>query len=171
MEIKYYRALKNVDRLSGVSKHRSYNILEHSYMVAILFKYFASKENVPYGFAEFDYILNHDLLESVSGDLSYEVKNISQLTKDSWHTIEKEVIHLHPSLSKYSDSNIKQNLSELQFKLFKACDLLDLWIFLIEERALGNYTRRVQEIIYRCEELIDGLGFKKINEFIKNYKA
>lgn len=171
-KINRLRSLKSIDRLSGVFKHRNYNLLEHSYMVATLFKEFASKENVPYTMAEFDLVLNHDLVESITGDLSYEVKNSSEATKQHWEEIEEEVITPHPKLSRYLDSYIKGHLTERQYLLLKTCDTLDLWIFLKEEVAMGNNTVRVHKIITTCEELFQkyASSFPAVNKFIKEYQ-
>lgn len=173
MEIKYYRALKNIDRLTGVTKHKNYNLLEHSYMVAILFKKFASIEDVPYTMVEFDLVMNHDIVESVTGDLSYEVKKATHKTEISWEIIEDEIIKIHPQLDHYSDKRIKSGLNERQYNLFKTCDTLDLWIFLKEEVALGNTTSRVMQIIGNCERLIAKYGseFKTITNLMQNYEV
>lgn len=170
MEIKYYRKMKNVDRLSGTAKHRSYNLLEHSYMVAMLFKHFASKENVAYTMAEFDLVLHHDILEVETGDLIYTVKNLNSETKECWGRIEELVIEKNFQLQRYSDENIKSGLSNLQYSLFKCCDLLDLWIFCKEEIALGNNTINMLIITERCVELI-GDKFKSIKKFMEGYEA
>jgi len=166
--IRYYRRLKSVDRMSGTMKHRPYNILEHQFMVAVLFRMFASKEDVAYDMQVFDLVLNHDFLESISGDIVQPTKNASNKTKLAWEIIERELVAIHPKLERYSDENIKGRMTELQRKLFKACDYLDLWIFLKEEAALGNSSKDILDMISNCERLIPK-DFKSVNKFMETY--
>lgn len=170
MEISYYRKLKEVNRLSRVTCLRSYNVLEHSYMVAMLFKHFAATEDVPYNMVVFEHILHHDIVEAISSDLPYDVKNFNEVTKHSWDVIEMEIVKQHHQLRRYTDDNIKDAMNEMQYKLFKVCDLLDLWIFLKEEQGLGNNTQKVNSIIDKCEELIKG-QFVSVDKYMLNYDA
>jgi len=168
--IRYYRRMKNVDRMSGTMKHRPYNLLEHQFMVAVLFRMFASRENVAYDMQVFDLVLNHDAVESITSDLVYPVKNASNKTRECWDIIEEEVLKSHPALERYSDKNLKEGMTESQRNLFKACDYLDLWIFLKEEIALGNTSRDIVEMLENCERLIPK-GFESINKFMVDYEV
>lgn len=169
MDIKYYRKCKNIERLQGSYKHRSYNLLEHQYVVAVLFKHFASLEDISYGMPEFDKILHHDILEVETTDLIYTVKNLNEETKKAWNKIEEEVIKEHFQLRNYSDENIKMSLNEYQFKLFKVCDMLDLWIFCKEEMILGNRSINMKLVIDNCEKAILG-KFESVDKFMKEYE-
>ena len=166
--IKYYRRLKYVNRMSTHPMLRNYNLLEHQYMVLVLFKYFAEKENIPYDLQVLDLVMNHDLLETVTSDLPYPVKNLNKKTQASWNVIEQEIIVANPVLSKYSDAYMKAKLTPIQFSLFKVCDLLDLWIFLMEEEGLGNHSTAVQEVIETCERLVLR-KFNNVDKFINLY--
>ena len=170
MEIKYYRKLKNIERLSGTFKHRSYNLLEHQYMVAVLFRHFASKDNVPYDINVLDLVMHHDILEVETGDLIHTVKSLNDVTKDSWNKIEEEILKEHFQLGKYSDEALKSGMSTLQHKLFKACDVLDLWIFSKEEVSIGNKNKNLIDVIGRCEKLIPR-DFHSINKFMADYDS
>lgn len=175
MNVGYYRKCKNVDRLSTSIKHRNYNLLEHMYMVAVLFKKFAELEGVGYSLREFDIILHHDVLESETQDLLYIIKNLNEKTKEAWAIIEEEVVKVHPDLEKYSDENIKQGLNKRQHSLFKICDYLDLWIFCKEEFTLGNKSRPILKVIHKCEELIGQIsseyGFTHAIKFMEDYEV
>lgn len=170
--INYYRKCKNIDRLSSSFKHRGYNLLEHMYMVTVLFKYFASKEDVSYGVYELDLILNHDILESESMDLIYPIKNLNEKTKKSWKIIEDEVTNVNPKLKRYSDKAIKEGLSELQYALFKVCDTLDLLIFVKEEISMGNNTKSMKTVYSNCLKIIDNqkFNFNSVKKFIESYE-
>ena len=170
MKIEDYRNMKNIERLSLHPIQRSYNLLEHSYMVAILFSHFANLEDVSYDIQVFKKVLHHDILETITGDLAYTVKNLSDTTKEAWGHIEDEVINENPRFEHYSDKAIETAMTPLQFKLFKVCDLLDLWIFIKEEIALGNRDQEILNIERRCVALIKG-PFPSIDTFISTYKC
>lgn len=160
--------MKNVERMSGTFKHRNYNLLEHSFGVLYLFRYFASKEDVPYGMEQVDVIMFHDCLESITGDLIYPVKNFNDETKKSWKIIEDELVKGYPQFYRYSDKQLKQSFTPLQYKLFKDCDYLDLWIFCKEEQSIGNSSPDLVQIIKKCEQLISG-HFKCIIKYMLEY--
>lgn len=168
MDILYYRKMKNVERLSGTFKFRPYNLLEHQYMVAVLFRHFASLEDVSYDINTLDYVMHHDALESVTMDLIWPVKNFNKRTKECWEIIEEEIIKQNHQLDKYSDKSLKENLTPIQHKLFKNCDVLDLWIFLKEEWEMGNRSYKVKEALDNCEMLISK-DFKHITKFMESF--
>lgn len=156
MDIRYYRKMKNIERLSGTFHIRPYNLLEHSYMVGMLFINFAKLEGVEYNEKTLETVFNHDILEAETGDLIYTVKNHNDNTKFAWRTIEQEVINSNPDLAPYSDYEMECSLTKEQYDLFKVCDLLDLWIFLKEEQKFGNKSEEVETIIKKCDYIIGG---------------
>ena len=168
MTINYYRCQKNVNRLGTIGITRPYNLLEHQYMVAMLFRHFAQKEGIAYDLDVLERILHHDIVEVVTGDLPYPVKHSSSMTETAWLVIEKEALTVHPELQEYTDDVMERKFTPEQLKLFKMCDLLDLWIFLKEEYGLGNRTEECSVIIARCETWILGT-FSSIDTYIRNY--
>jgi len=170
VDIKYYRKMKRVERLGLSFTHRSYNLLEHSYMVGMLFRHFASKENVAYDIHVLDLVLNHDLLEVETSDLITTVKKCSTKTEEAWDIIENEILNKHPQLERYSDKKFKDGMTPLQHKLFKVCDYLDLWIFLKEEISIGNRSKDIMEIFERCTNLI-GNDFLHVVRFMETYEC
>lgn len=171
MDIKYYQEMRKVDRLSKCFKHRRYNLMEHQYFCAMLFKHFASKEDISYGMFEFDIVLHHDVVETISMDLSWDIKNLSSKTKKAWEIIEDEAIIGHPQLVKYSDKEIKESLSPIQHALFKSVDMLDLFIFIKEEQELGNSTPYIREVEGNCFKILHSLPFRfnSIEKYMENY--
>jgi len=166
-KIQYLRKAKNIERLSGTFKLRPYNLLEHQFMVTELFKFFAAEERIDYDLKVLDLVSNHDLLEVETGDLIYTVKNLNERTKDSWNEIENEVMNNHPKLADYSDAAVNIRMNGFQHKLFKACDILDLWIFLNEETVLGNKHPNVKKIIETCENLLfNAYRFESIIQYL-----
>lgn len=176
ISINSYRKMLNIQRLSGTYKQRSYNLAEHSYYVSILFQHFADIEKIDYGVRELSLILRHDLVEVLTGDLIYTVKNSSPNNKERWALIEEEIINKHKEFLPYSDDNLKSSLTKDQLRLFKACDLLELWIFLQEERALGNRNWSVGDISDRCIDLIhdycllNGRELYSVVKFMNEFK-
>jgi 5'-deoxynucleotidase YfbR-like HD superfamily hydrolase len=165
MNIYYYRRLKNVNRLGCEPIMRSYNLLEHSYMVTVLFCHFAKEERILYDIDVLEAILHHDMLETVTGDLPYNIKNLSPTTQTCWEAIESEAINSFPQLAPYTDVRLRKTMSKKQFKIFKVCDLLDLWIFLREEQRLGNTALPIHEIITKCKSIIEG-KYKSIDKYM-----
>lgn len=160
--------MKNIERLGREIKIRSYNLLEHSFMVAVLFSKFANKEDIPYDMQVFKLVLHHDIIETITGDLPYPVKNLNRMTEDAWDLIEKEVAISNPRFNAYTDIRIENEMSPLQYKLFKACDMLELWIFVKEEQALGNGSIEMEKVRLKAESIL-GEQFKSIDEFMKNF--
>lgn len=168
-EINYLLKCKDVERLSQYYHHRQYNLMEHQYMVGMMFMAFAEEEEIEYDISVLKLVMKHDLLEVVSMDLSYEVKNLSIVTQESWEAIEEQVALVNPILRPYTDDNIRLGMNEQQFNLFKACDLLDLLLFIESEANIGNNGEKIQILINRCKLLIKG-KFKSIDNFLLNFK-
>lgn len=169
IEVKYYRLMKNVDRMSRWPKLRGYNLLEHSYMVTVLFMRFAKLENVEYDVEVLDFILHHDVLEAITGDLGHDVKKMNFLTEDCWNAIENTVVERYPQFEKYTDVRADLLLTVDQHQLFKVCDLLDLWIFLNEEKALGNTSMHISDMIDTCISLVRD-KFDSVTSYMNNFK-
>ena len=172
ISIIYYRKMKNIDRLSMMFKNRPYNLLEHQYMVLVLFRRFASLEDVQYDMNVLDIIMNHDSVEAVTGDLPWNVKNFSLKTKEAWEIIEEDVVDVHFQLEKYTDKEIKKSLNERQYDLFKMCDVLDLFIFVKEEIALGNTSKDMKKVEENCFKIFGSVKtkFPNIQKFIETYE-
>lgn len=167
--------MKDIQRLPNTPHHRGYNLLEHGLVVGMLFRWFASEEDVAYDINVFDKVLLHDYVESVTGDLNACVKKFNDNTASAWDIIEWEICHGDPNLLPYSDESIKETMTELQYKLFKMCDYLDLWIFCRNEQAFGNTSAKLLTCIKNCEELLGRYSenwklFKSIQKFMNQYE-
>lgn len=150
------RKMNNIDRLSLVMKHRKYSITEHCFHTAMLFQKFCIEMNVEYTLNDLNLILLHDILETKTSDLPYIVKNFNEKTRAAWDMIEKEIVNYcclqenHTSLFYYYDETICRILGEEKYRIFKLCDLLELFEFIDEEISLGNKTKDIIEIYGRC---------------------
>lgn len=168
--IKNLCKMRNVQRLSGTHKSRSYNLLEHSFLVGSLFAEFCEEEGIEVSYKELKTILYHDILETETGDLIYPVKNLNRLTRDCWNAIEESVLAENPQLRPYSDESLSNILSPEKLHIFKCCDLLELWVFCREEEVYGNGSIEIKNVLKTCQEILSSCGVPSIIEFIKNYQ-
>ena len=164
LNIQSYRDLLKTQRLTGHFIHRSYNLVEHQYGVAMLFQIFAIEEGIEYDLKALNVVLHHDVAERITSDLPYPIKNFSEQTKQAWRLIENEVCK-GKDVEEFSDENIKKLLTEQQYKLFKAVDILELWIFIWEELHIGNKTAEMYKVKDVCEGLMIG-KFKSIDKYL-----
>jgi hypothetical protein len=103
------------------------------------------------------------------------VKKFNENTAAAWDIIEYEICHGDVNLLPYSDEEIKKTMTDLQYRLFKTCDYLDLWIFCKNEQALGNTSKKLLTCITNCEQLLekytDGWKlFKSVQKFMNQYE-
>lgn len=169
--VHFHRKLNNIERLAGTMKHRSYNLAEHSFYVMQFFSMIAETEGIPY--TEKDLLLasRHDLLEAVTGDLLYPVKNLNEITKKNWEEIEEEVVKRYPTLSAYSDEALKSNFSNKELhKVLKCADILDLLLFCKEEQTMGNKSQNLNKVKEECESLLMGpYYYESVIDFTEEY--
>lgn len=163
--IEYYRKLMNIDRLAGKFKLRKYDLAQHSYYTAILFSEFAKLEDISYDTSVLEMILSHDMMEVITTDLPWTCKNLSEKTKECWNIIEEESANAFPEFKKYSDEALKSCMTKEQHELFKCCDYLELFLFIHEERQLGNNTEGMLDVYNNCINLIKG-KFKSIDIYM-----
>ncbi len=168
-QIHYYRKMLNVQRLSGTTKLRSYNLAEHSYFVTLLFQDFAKLEGIDYNIDVLEAVLKHDFLEVLTADLPYHVKNHSEETQKAWATIENAVAEAKRdefASPLMSDSEIRSILNEEQFILMKACDILELLLFCLEEWTLGNKTKALRVVLNNCVKIEKEYGVMSIVSYV-----
>lgn len=166
------RKMKTVERLAGTLKIKNYSLVDHSYFVALLFQAFAEIEKIEYSVQDFTYILRHDLLESLTSDLIFPVKNFSQETKNAWRKIEQEIWEKEKDSHNclFTDKQLKELLPPFVYSLFKDCDLLELLLFCYEEMQLGNRSKNILYIAETLIEFLEKSNFSSIRSFIENIK-
>lgn len=171
--LKLIDKMRDVQRLAGKPIIKPYSLMEHCYYVAMLFKHFASRCDIPYSMDVFDLVLKHDLVEVVTGDLAYPVKNFSEETHSAWDVIETSLAK-HYGLENYSGYSLKERMTKGQYDLFKLCDILDLYIFVLREKSLGNNTEEIKEVENNCHKIISSIlenSGSKFDSFVKYYKS
>lgn len=166
-EWSFARAMMYSNRLSSVPTIRPYVLALHCFYTGILFEIHAEKENIPITMEQLRFVYRHDIAEVVTGDVLLPVKIHSPGTKTRWETIEAEVLEKYPALDHYSDQFAEHSFPPLQFKLFKACDLLELFIFCMEERRMGNGQRGMNSVIKNCVNLLPEFGFDSVTDYVK----
>lgn len=173
--LKMIRALKNVNRLSGLKLIQKYSVAEHCYYTGILFEYFADKENIHIPRGLLDFVYRHDMLESLTGDLLRPVKNISETSELAWKSIEYDVAEFF-NIKKYTDSWINNDLHIFEkelVQLFKACDVLELFWFIKEEKDMGNNSKEINIVWNNCLDYlldVNKTPFKSIKQFIEEQR-
>ena len=164
--MKEVRKMKYVQRLSSKPLIKPYSLAEHSFYTAQLFAFFCEEEGNEYDGKDLELVMNHDLLETRTGDLLWTAKSLSRATVESWNTIESEVAKKH-DLTYYTDVNIKSKLGEKKFKIFKASDYMELLMFVSEEISLGNNSVEIKEVYDNCRYLISELKIKTATKMME----
>ncbi len=160
----FVRAMMNATRLNGTFLFRPYTTALHCYYTGILFQTIALKEQILVTPANVDFVFKHDVFEVVTGDVLLPVKIHSKETKRKWDEIESEILETYPELRHLSDEYAELNFGEMAFRLFKACDLLELFIFCIEEQKLGNL--QVGIVIVNCRKLLPEFKIGSITRYV-----
>lgn len=142
------RALKNCNRFSGLQLIHPMSVALHCYYTGLLFQIFADYEQVEFTVRDLLLVLKHDVLESVTGDMLHPAKQFNSDVKTLWDRIEKILINSanFSFLAPFSDQ-LENFSSEEVFGLFKLADILELYIYMCEEMALGNISRDVRIVI------------------------
>jgi 5'-deoxynucleotidase YfbR-like HD superfamily hydrolase len=140
-------------------------------MVMSLFKVFCEREGIHYNLEVLDLVANHDILETVTGDILYPVKNINDETRRAVEVLEEAAVRLpqNKHLRNYTDEKIKKALNKDQHDMFKACDTLCLWIFCVKEYQMTGQSS-IQEVINTCSKLLSN-KFASISVFMKTYEV
>ncbi len=165
----HMRKMDNVQRLSGFKLIQDYSLTKHCYHTGMLFLKISLLEKISVNYAEMMFVFQHDILETITGDVLYPVKNYNDQTKYHWRHIEMELTDEDGEfhyLHKFTDAYAETFMSTDAMKLFKACDLYELYLFCVEEYVLGNGTLR--NIIVNCAEILSTCGIKTIEEDIRH---
>jgi len=142
-------SMSDVQRLSGTPILQSYSLSHHCFNVGNLFIEVCKAECVGITLGMVTWVLRHDLLETLTGDLLWPAKNLNAKTKKAWDTVEEEVAkHVDNAfMTSYTDNEGEEILGKTAWKIFQACDMLDLYLFCVKETDLGNATRKMKKVL------------------------
>ena len=169
--IKKQRKMLNIQRLAGTRKIRSYNLAEHSYFVGLMFQEFADTFEIEYTARTLGTVLKHDFMEVFTADLPYPVKNLNDVTKTAWDMIEEQVVKSKEVIGVtdlFSDKDIQKYLTPEQLCLLKWCDMLELVLFCLEEKAMGNIGYDLISVLETSNEVLSSEYFVKSYSWCKD---
>lgn len=162
------RKMNSVYRCSGTRLNRPYSLTEHGFHVAELLHILSRRIGVTVTGQDMFLAMNHDLMETETGDLLYPAKNLNETTKISWGHIEEQISHRIPALAPFEDRAIHSKMSSAAVHaLFRFCDMLELWYSMKEERELGNYSKDVLRIISVAENVLSQGEFPYLFEELR----
>ena len=157
------RKLRCIQRFSMEAVIKPQNLCDHGYNVATMFYVVMKSMGESVSAETIFYVLQHDFVEHITGDLNVLVKTYNPETSEAWGTIED--IMVPAKLMDYTDSGLKRVLTPIEHKVFKFCDSLVAWIYCLEEKSLGN-TNLSNAIRYYGAKLHDSAKTHKVLEEI-----
>ena len=164
LPVKLQYAQKDIQRCSLAAKIQPYDLMQHSYGVLSICCDLVRLLELPLLTQdEVELIMRHDIAETLTGDLPWNVKNMTVMISQRWSRIEEEVLSRTSStfttIERYSDEEIDKTLSQEKLDLFRIADMLDLLFYCCKEKSLGNSTPMMESIFENafrvCKRRID----------------
>ena len=142
------RRMKNVYRYSGSVIANQQNIAEHGVLTASIFQKLCKMAGETITEKHLDFVMKHDIVETVTGDLLWPAKNQSEETSAMWDQIEQDVVFYQaPCLVDYLESNAVEFFSDKLWDLFKCSDYLEGLYFLNEKLDAGYASKEIFAMI------------------------
>lgn len=143
--IKQYRITHNVKRFSMESVIAPQNIASHGYGVGSLFFLLCRAKGVECTAEELFGAMNHDFVETYTGDLNKKIKDMNTDTKEAWDTIEGSIVPIHAF--SLTDKNLKNRVfREEVYPLLLMADYLEALLYCREEEGKGNsFLKKARE--------------------------
>lgn len=147
------RNLRSIQRFAMEPTIKNQNLCDHGYNVATLFYIVMGSLGRVCTARDLFLVMQHDFVESMTGDLNKLVKEKNDRTRRAWETIECEVVP--EELNYLCDAGLRELLSSEDYEVFKFCDLFEAWIYCLEERAMGNtmLSRAQRHYVTRLHEI------------------
>ncbi|MGE5614943.1 MAG: HD domain-containing protein [Bacillota bacterium] len=145
------RKLNNMGRWSTDFMHQRATVSEHSFFVAQIGQMLAIIEeengNVIDWRKLFKKLLNHDVVEAMTGDIISTVKNKNKQLRDMLSMLEREVIEENllasmeePYKSIYRDILFDGKDDSIEGKILKCADYIDAIMECVNEVRLNNFV-------------------------------
>lgn len=152
-----YPILKNIKRFAMEVIIEPQNLCDHAYNVATIFYLLCKDLNVPLSAQLLFKVLQHDFVETYTGDINRKVKEHNDATKASWAVIEKQKVP--ENLLKYTDEKLTEDFTFTQRQLFEIADMFDALMYCSMEVGRGNNWMQIPK----------ALCAKKIKSFIEDF--
>jgi 5'-deoxynucleotidase len=158
----YLFRLKHIQRWSLMRNNDSENVMEHSWMVAVVAHELALIHNSTTDGSHVDpqsltcKALFHDATEALTGDLPTPIKYHSDEIKQAYGEVERiaaqRLLQTIPASRRpYYERLLDKPEQQLERQLLKASDKICAWIKCVEERRMGNAEFEQAEKAIRSE--------------------
>lgn len=158
--MKQYHTLRNIKRFSMESTIRPQDLCGHGYSVGTIFYILCNSTGIRISAETLFMIMNHDYVESYTGDLNKLLKEKNETTKGAWNVLEAQCVPDH--LGHLTDVGLVEHFKKTYGdsagaveNIFHLADALDAYLYCSEEVKLGNqffrgalehYDKKVTEL-------------------------
>lgn len=155
------KGTQNIKRFQMEDVLKPQSLAEHGYHTANLFLIACDFTSYNPTVKELDKVLNHDVIETLTGDLNKLVKELNSETIEAWKIIEEQVLKEHSvRLGIYVDYWMEGTSFD---RLLKFCDAMEAYLYCHEEILRGNRQLKRIEIYYESKlSLMNGHLFEYI---------
>lgn len=156
------KGTQNIKRFQMEDVLKPQSLAEHGYHTMNLFLIACNFTGYKPTVKELDKVLNHDTIETLTGDLNKLVKEMNPETQLAWETIEDQVTReMEPENILYMDDN---GMFSVEFnELLKFCDGMEAYLYCAEEVYRGNANfDSIQDYYYGKLQLMNGHLFEYI---------
>lgn len=159
------RRLRNVKRFNTIPIMSSQNIADHSYFTAIIAMDLARKIQTETGYAlNLERLLQkallHDVEEAFTGDIPHPIKRMTEYTKSFFEDL--ALLVRNRFLPEWIREIASLSKTGQEGHIVKLADYIELYIYCVEERLLGNRSYQLVETKAVCRKICSESVFKDI---------
>lgn len=163
--MKQYHILRNIKRFSMESTIRPQDLCGHGYSVGTIFYILCQSMGIRVSADTLFLAMNHDYVESYTGDLNKLLKEKNATTKGAWNVLEAQCVpdHLNHLTDVGIISHIKNTYGDTANtveQILHLADALDAYLYCSEEVKLGNQflTKAMEHYDKRVTELFEAIN-------------
>jgi 5'-deoxynucleotidase YfbR-like HD superfamily hydrolase len=138
--ISKYSVLRNIKRFSMESVIHPQDLCGHGYSVGTLFYLICYEFMIPIEIEDLFVAMNHDFVETYTGDINRKVKETSSQVQIAWSIMERRIVPEH--LQRYTDEEISKHFlrysDDRQYSAFLMADAYEAYLYTREEIEKGN---------------------------------
>jgi 5'-deoxynucleotidase len=159
------RRLRNVKRFNTIPILSSQNIADHSYFTAIIAMDLARRVEVQTGRSlRMEKLLQkallHDVEEAFTGDVPHPIKRMTEYTRSFFEDL--ALLVRNRFLPEWVRELASLSKTGQEGHIVKLADYIELYIYCVEERLLGNRSRQLIETQAVCRKICSESIFKEI---------